>query len=326
MQDYRWVVKEPGSIDSIIKENIDIKSPAPHEIQVKNHAIGVNMIDTYVISGEYNIDPYPLTPGVEGAGVITQIGDEIKDFKVGDRIGYGGPPLGAYSSIRNMWPGYAVKIPDSLSFEDAAAIMIAGLTAQMMVKKVYPVNSDTKVLVHAAAGSSGDSLVRWSKSLGATVFGTVGSDKKAKIAKDAGCDYVINYKEQNFADEILKINNGVGIDVVYDGIGKDTYENSFKALKPTGMFVTFGQASGPLPPIDLSTVPVTFSNFIARPSVFAFNAERETFLESMNDVFQMIDSNNINPKPGSLYNLNDAPDALKDLMNRKTTGSIVFTL
>ena len=168
MQDFKWVVKEPGTINSIIKENIDIKPPAPHEIQVRNHAVGVNMIDTHVISGEYNIDPYPLTPGVEGAGVVTQIGDEINDFKVGDRVGYGGPPLGAYSSIRNMWPGYAVKIPDSLSFEDAAAIMIAGLTAQMMVKKVYPVNPDTKVLVHAAAGSSGDSLVRWSKSLGAT--------------------------------------------------------------------------------------------------------------------------------------------------------------
>ena len=326
MQDYRWVVKEPGNMDSIIKENINIKPPAPHEIQVRNHAVGVNYIDTYVISGEYNIDPYPLTPGVEGAGVITQIGDEIKDFEVGDRVGYGGPPLGAYSSIRNMWPGYLVNIPDSLPFEDAAAIMIGGLTAQMMVKKVYPVKKGTKVLVHAAAGSSGDSLVRWCKSLGATVFGTVGSSEKIIIAKNAGCDHVINYKEQNFADKILEINSGVGIDVVYDGIGKDTYEDSFKALKPTGMFVTFGQTSGPLPPIDLSIVPVTFSNFIARPSVFAFNADRETFLQSMDDVFQMIDANNINPKPGSVYNLNEAPRALKDLMNRKTTGSVIFNL
>ena len=326
MSDFKWVAKEPGAIDSLEIEKFDIERPGPNEIQVKNHAVGVNYIDTYVTTGAYNIDPYPLTPGVEGAGIITNIGSEITDFSIGDRIGYGGPPLGAYSTIRNMWPGYAIKIPDGLSFEDAAAIMIAGLTAQMMVKKVYPVSKGSKVLVHAAAGSSGDSLVRWSKSLGATVYGTVGSLEKMEIARNAGCDHVINYKEKNFADEILKINNGFGIDVVYDGIGKDTYEDSFKALKPTGMFVTFGQASGPLPPIDLSAVPVTFSNFIARPSVFAFNADNKTFNESMNDVFQMIDNKTINPKPGCIYDLKDAQNALNDLINRKTTGSVVLKI
>lgn len=298
--------------------------PGPGEIQIAQAAIGVNMIDTYVISGAYEIDPHPLTPGVEGAGTVTGIGAGVDGFSVGDRVGYGGPPLGAYATHRNMWPSYVVKIPDWLEFEQAAAIMIAGPTAQMMVKRVYQVGPGTKVLIHAAAGSTGDSLVRWCAHLGAEVFGTVGSSEKANHAKAAGCTHVINYKTGNFADCIHDLTSGRGVDVVYDGIGKDTFEDSMRALTSTGMFVTFGQASGPLPPIDLSTVPVTFSNFIARPSVFSFNAERETYLESMGDVFDALEKKILNPEPGHIYRLQDAPSALGDLMNRRTSGSIVY--
>ncbi|MDG2243225.1 MAG: quinone oxidoreductase, partial [Rhodospirillaceae bacterium] len=283
-------------------------------------------IDTYVISGAYAIDPYPLTPGVEGAGTVTAVGEGAESFAVGDRVAYGGPPLGAYSTVRNMWPGYAVKIPDWLGFEDAAAIMIAGPTAQMMVKRVYNVKPGTKVLVHAAAGSTGDSLVRWCAHLEAEVFGTVGSEEKAVRAKNAGCSHVINYREGNFADQILEATDGRGIDVVYDGIGKDTFDDSMRSLTPIGMFVTFGQASGPLPPIDLSVVPVTYSNFIARPSVFAFNAERETYVESMSDVFDVLEKNILNATPGHVYPLEEAPKALSDLMERKTVGSIVYSI
>ena len=284
------------------------------------------MIDTYVISGTYEIDPYPLTPGVEGAGTIIAIGEGVEGFAVGDRIGYGGPPLGAYSTVRNMWPGYAVKLPDWLGFKEAAAIMIAGPTAQMMVKRVYQVRPGTKVLVHAAAGSTGDALVRWSAHLGAEVFGTVGGADKVDRAKAAGCAHVINYRSDNFADQVLNQTNGKGVDVIYDGIGKDTFEDSIRALTPIGMFVTFGQASGPLPPIDLSTVPVTFSNFIARPSVFSFNAERSTYVESMDDVFTVLEKDILNATPGHIYPLKDAPKALDDLMNRRTSGSIVYSV
>lgn len=307
-------------------EEFDIAPPGPDEIQVEQNSVGVNMIDTYVISGAYQIDPFPLTPGVEGAGVVKAVGDSVDGFQPGDRVGYGGPPLGAYATVRNMEPGYAVKIPDWLSFEQAAAMMIAGPTAQMMVKRVYPVGPGTKVLVHAAAGSTGDSLVRWCAHLGAEVFGTVGSPDKFERVKAAGCQHIINYIREDFAERILELTGGRGVDVVYDGIAKDTFEGSFKALTPIGMFVSFGQASGPLPPIDLSTVPVTFSNFIARPSVFAFNASRETYLDSMRDVFDALENGMLDATPGHTYPLEKAPQALSDLMSRKTSGSVVLTI
>ena len=323
---FKWIAKEAATPADMVWEEFEPTPPGPGEIQVDVGAVGVNMIDTYVISGAYAIDPYPLTPGVEGAGTVTAVGDGVEGFAVGDRVGYGGPPLGAYATVRNMWPGYAIKIPDSLSFEQAAAIMIAGPTAQMMMKRVYPVGPGTKVLVQAAAGSTGDSLVRWSKHLGAEVFGTVGSPEKAERAKAAGCHHVINYRDEDFAEKVLEITDGRGVDVVYDGIAKDTFEGSFKALTPIGMFVTFGQASGPLPPIHLSEVPVTFSNFIARPSVFAFNAERASYEESMADVFEVLEAGVLDPTPGHVYDIKDAPQALDDLMNRRTHGSIVYTV
>lgn len=307
-------------------ETFGPSTPGPGEIQVEQVAVGVNMIDTYVVSGAYQIDPFPLTPGVEGAGTVSALGDGVTEFCVGDRVAYGGPPLGAYATVRNMWPGYVVKIPDWLTFEQAAAIMIAGPTAQMMVKRVYPVSKGTKVLVHAAAGSTGDSLVRWCAHLGAEVFGTVGSSEKAERAKAAGCAHVINYRTEDFAEQVLEITDGRGVDVIYDGIAKDTFEGSFKALTPIGMFVTFGQASGPLPPIDLSDVPVTFSNFIARPSVFAFNADRETYLESIRDVFEVLEQGVLDATPGHVFPLTDAPQALADLMDRKTSGSVVYSV
>jgi len=196
----------------------------------------------------------------------------------------------------------------------------------MMVKRVYSVEPGTKVLVHAAAGSTGDSLVRWCAHLGAEVFGTVGSSEKADRARSAGCTHVINYRDEDFAERILEITDGRGVDVVYDGIAKDTFEGSFKALTPIGMFVSFGQASGPLPPIDLSAVPITFSNFIARPSVFAFNAEREAYLETMRDVFEALDNGVLDATPGHTRPIEQAPKGLSDLMTRKTSGSIVFTV
>jgi NADPH2:quinone reductase len=324
MNNQRWIVNKPGAIDHMRFESFDIVEPGDDEIQIRQFAIGVNMIDTYVISGDYDIDPYPLTPGVEGAGRISAVGQNIKEFSPGDRVAYGGPPLGAYATTRNMKPDYVVKIPDQLQYEDAAAIMISGLTAQMMVKRVYPVNKKTKVLVHGAAGSSGDSLVRWSKHLGATVFGTVGSTDKEGRAKAAGCDHVINYSKTNFSDEILRLTSNEGVDVVYDGIGATTYSGSLESLTLTGTFVTFGQASGPLPPIDLSKVHVTFSNSIVRPSVFSFNAKRDSFLKSVDSVFNVLHDQVLDSRPGHKYALADAPQALRDLQSRKTVGSIIL--
>ncbi|MCG8505829.1 MAG: quinone oxidoreductase [Sphingomonadales bacterium] len=320
------VVAEHGPPSRMAWTDVELPSPAPHEIAIEQRAVGVNMIDTYVISGAYTIDPLPLTPGVEGAGVVTAVGRDVEGFAPGDRVAYGGPPLGAYAQIRTMPPAYVVRIPDWLSFDATAASMIAGLTAQMMVKRVYPVGPGVAVLVHAAAGSSGSALARWASDLGARVIGTVGGAAKVAAAEAAGCQHVIDYATEEFAYAVKALTDGKGVDVVYDGIGRDTFTGSFQALTPTGMFVSYGQASGPCPPIDLGDLPVTFSNFIARPSVFAFNATRPAFEDSMADVFDALERGVLEREPAHRYPLEDAARALTDLMARKTSGSIVLTV
>ena len=323
---FRLVVDRAGTPADLKAQPFDPEPPGPGQVQIRQGDVGVNMIDTYVISGAYAIDPFPLTPGVEGAGVVTAIGDGVTGFKVGDRVAYGGPPLGAYASARTLPPDYMVRMPDGLDFAQAAAITIAGATAQMMVRRVYPVGLGTRVLVHAAAGGTGRAIVRWAAHLGAQVFGTVGGPAKADVARADGCRHVIDYRRTDFADAVLALTDGAGVDVVYDGVGHDTFVGSFKALTPTGMFVSFGQASGPCPPIDLGNLPVTFSNTIARPSVFAFNPSADVFRATMREVFEAVASGVLDPEPTHRYALEDADQALDDLTARRTSGAIVLTV
>ena len=299
-------------------------APGPGEIQVRNAAIGVNMIDTYVTSGAYRIQPFPLVPGVEGAGTVTAVGNGVTAFKVGDEVAYGGPPLGAWAELRNLTPDYVVHRPAWLTAEHAAGAMIAGLTAHMMVRRVYPVGPGTVAVIHAAAGSTGAAVAQWARHLGARIIGTVGSDAKLDAARDNGCDHVLNYREADFAARVLQLTGGRGADVVYDGIGRDTFECSFRCLKPTGMFVSYGQASGPCPPLLLGELPVTFSNFIARPSVFSFNATRPDLEEAVGEMFPLLENGILKLAPRHRYALREGATALEDLLARRTTGSIVL--
>jgi NADPH2:quinone reductase len=301
-----------------------VPPPGAGEIQVRNEAIGVNMIDTYVVSGAYRIDPFPLVPGVEGAGVVTAVGDGVTEFAVGDAVVYGGPPLGAYAELRNLAPAYVVHRPLWLSAERGAAAMIAGLTAQMMVRRLRPVGPGTVAVVHAAAGSTGAAVARWAAHAGATVIGTVGSPGKVAAAQAAGCQHVIDYRASDFAAAVLDLTGGRGADIVYDGIGRDTFAASFRCLTPTGWFVSYGQASGPCPPIDLSDLPVGFSNVIARPSVFAHNASRAEFLASVAELFPLLEAGVLDLAPAHRYPLAEASRALVDLLARRTAGSIVL--
>jgi NADPH2:quinone reductase len=317
-------VRAPGGPEALEFTREPIEAPAPGEIQVRHEAIGVNMIDTYVTSGAYRIEPFPLVPGVEGAGIVTAVGRGVADFREGDPVAYGGPPLGAYADVRNMPPAYVVRRPASVPADHAAAAMIAGLTAYMMVRLVYPVGTGSVVLVHAAAGSTGAAIASWAAHLGAHVIGTVGDEKKRAAALANGCRDVINYRATDYADVVLQVTAGRGADVAYDGIGRDTFDGAFRALKPTGMFVTYGQASGPLPPIALHDVPVTFSHFIARPSVFSFFARREDFVRAADAVFAAIDAGTLSSPPRHRYPLAEAATAHRDLLARRTAGSIVL--
>jgi NADPH2:quinone reductase len=317
-------VAGPGGLEALEWVELDLPTPMPAEIQVRHEAIGVNMIDTYVTSGAYEIEPYPLTPGVEGAGVVTAVGEAVTGFQVGDRVVYGGPPLGAYASARNMPPAYVAHRPDWLNAEVAAASMIAGLTAWMMVERVYPVQADTHVLVHAAAGSTGAAIGQFAAARGARVIGTVGDDAKMALAQRAGCAEVINYRRDNYADVVLRLTDGRGVDVIYDGVGRDTFSDAFRALTPVGMFVSYGQASGPLPPLRLDNVPVTFSNFIARPSVFSWMSHRSDFEAAVSAVFAALRTKHFGCSIRHRYPLRKAADAHRDLLSRRTTGSIVL--
>jgi NADPH2:quinone reductase len=321
---YAIRIREHGGPGVLRYEEVDVPPPAAGEIQVRQEAIGVNMIDTYVASGAYSIDPLPLTPGVEGAGVVTAVGADVAGFAVGDAVVCGGPPLGAYAQLRNLWPGYVVQRPSWLSAEVAAAAMIAGLTAQMMVRRVYAVTHDTVAVVHAAAGSTGAAVAQWASHLGALVIGTVGSDDKIPVARTNGCREVVNYRQAKFVDRVLEITEGRGADVVYDGIGRDTFDDAFRCLTPTGMFVSYGQASGPCPPIHLDDLPVTFSNFIARPSVFSFNATRKAFESSVAEFFALLKEGVLDLAPCHRYPLADAGRAHEDLLARRTRGSIIL--
>ena len=240
----------PGGPEVMRLEDVDLAAPAAGEVQVKHTAIGLNYIDTYHRSGLYPL-PLPHGLGMEGAGTVAAIGSGVSGFSVGDRIAYAAPPPGSYAEARNIEATKVVKVPDAVDDKTAAAMMLKGMTAQYLIRQVYKVQSGDTILIHAAAGGVGLIVSQWAKALGATVIGTVGSDAKAELAKANGCDHPIVYTRDNFVEKVLEITGGKKLPVVYDSIGKDTWPASLDVLRPRGMMVSFGQASGPIPPVDL---------------------------------------------------------------------------
>jgi NADPH2:quinone reductase len=316
---------KPGGPEVLQLDDVEVGKPGPGQARVRHKAVGLNYIDTYHRSGLYPL-PTPSGIGVEGAGVVEEVGEGVSDIKAGDRVAYAGGPPGAYSEVRVMPADRLVKLPDSISENQGAAMMLQGMTVQYLIRRTYKVQKGDTILIHAAAGGIGLILCQWAKHLGATVIGTVGSDEKASLAKDHGCDYPIVYTREDFVARVNEITKGEKLPVVYDSIGKDTWPKSLDCLRPLGMMVSFGQSSGPIPPVDLGIFAQKGSLFFTRPSLVNYTAKRADLLASAKELFDVVASGAVKIKVNQTYALEDAEKAHRDLEGRKTTGSTIFTV
>ena len=316
-------VHKQGGPEGMKWEEVTLPEIQKDDVLIKHTAIGLNYIDTYHRSGLYPM-PVPLTLGIEGAGIIIEAGENVKDLTVGDRVAYASPPTGSYAEAKVMPADRLVKIPDNISDEIAAAIMLKGMTVEYLVRRTYNVKAGQTVLFHAAAGGVGLIACQWLKAIGAKVIGTVGSEEKAALAKANGCEHTILYREENFVDKVKEITNGEGVPVVYDGIGKDTALKSLDCLSPLGMLVVFGNSSGNAPPIETGLLAAKGSLFLTRPTLMTYNAKREDLVESAQQLFNMVGSGKVNISINARYDLKDAAQAHKDLESRKTTGSTLL--
>ncbi len=317
------IIHKQGGPEVLKLEDVTVGSPGPKEIKIKNSAIGLNFIDTYHRSGLYKIK-LPSGLGMEGAGVIQEIGSEVNRFNKGDRVAYSSMPLGSYSEERCIPNEIAVKIPDGVSDEVAASIMTKGLTTHYLICKVYKVEAGQTILFHAAAGGVGQIFCQWAKSMGCKIIGTVGSDSKIDIAKKNGCDFVINYNKENFDKKVLEITENKGVGVVYDGVGKATFEKSINCLKPMGMMVSFGNASGALEPINVRKYIQPKSLFFTRPGLADYGAGRKALEEGTSLLFEKIKFGKIKVEIFKKYGLSESKKAHEDLEGRKIIGPAVL--
>ena len=317
------IIKKNGGPEVLEISDVNIGAPGQDEIKVKSHAIGLNYIDTYHRSGLYPLD-LPSGIGLEGAGVVEEIGSNVKDFTVGDKVAYAAVPIGAYSQKRIIPSKIAVIVPEGISHKVAAAIMTKGLTTYYLICKTYKLKAGETVLFHAAAGGVGQLFAQWANSLGAKVIGTVGSEEKIKIAKENGYEHVINYSKDNFADEVLKITNNEGVTAVFDGVGKDTFQGSISCLKPRGMMISFGNASGPLDPINVKKDIQSKSIYFTRPTIGHFFSNREEFQEGADAIFEKVKYGKIKVNIVKEYKLEDARKAHEDLEARKLIGPAIL--
>ncbi len=317
-------IKKTGGPEVLEVEDIKLSDPKPGEVLIKQIAIGLNYIDTYHRSGLYPV-PLPSGIGLEGAGVVEKVGPDTKNFKVGDKVAYAAAPIGSYATHRIYPVKSLIKVPEGIDLEIVAAIMTKGLTTFYLLHKTYKVKSGDTVLFHAAAGGVGQIFCQWAKSLGCKVIGTVGSDEKIDIAKEYGCSHVINYNKKDFQKEIMNITNDVGIPVVYDGVGKVTMEKSLLCLKMRGTFVSFGNASGKLDPVDVGKLIAPKGLFLTRPSIAHYTSTRVELDEAAIKLFDMIKSNKIVINLFKKYPLGDIVQAHKDLEGRKIIGPAIIT-
>jgi NADPH2:quinone reductase len=313
-----------GGPEVLVWEDVEVGDPGQGQIRVRNHAIGLNFVDVYQRSGLYPL-PLPSGTGSEAAGVVEAVGAGVTELKVGDRVAYASAPLGAYSEARLYPADRAVKIPDGISFETAAAMMLKGMTAQYLIKRTFKVQPGMTVLWHAAAGGVGLIASQWLKALGATVIGTVGSDAKAALAKAHGCEHTIVYTRENFVERVKEITGGKGVPVVYDSVGKLTFMGSLDCLQPMGMMVSFGNASGPVDSFAPGILQQKGSLYLTRPTLNTYAAKREDLVAIANDLFDVVKSGKVKIEIAQRYALKDAAQAHRDLEGRKTTGSTVLT-
>lgn len=316
-------VHEYGGPETLTWEEVKVGEPGPGEIRIKQTAIGLNYIDVYVRTGLYPQDTLPFVPGMEGAGVVTAVGEGVRDLKVGRRVAYAGP-IGGYAEERLIAADRVVRIPESVSDETAAAIILKGMTAQYLLRRTYRVGPETTLLFHAAAGGVGMIACQWAAALGATVIGTVGSAGKALIARSHGCAHVINYREEDVVAKVKEYTKGEGVDVVYDSIGKDTFPTSLDCLKRRGVWVSFGQASGPVPEFRINLLAQKGSLFATRPALGDYIATRKELVATANDLFGAIAKNKVKIAINQTYPLEEAARAHRELEARMTTGSTLL--
>jgi NADPH2:quinone reductase len=315
---------ETGGPEVLRWEDVDPGKPGPGEALVRHEAVGLNFIDVYHRTGLYPLPSLPAVPGLEGAGVVEQIGEGVGEVAVGDRVAYAGIPPGAYAQARCIPAHRLVKLPDRIDFDRAAAMMLQGMTARYLLRGCYDVKKGDTILIHAAAGGVGSIVCQWARLLGATVIGTVGSEQKAEIARANGCDHPIVYTAEDFAARTREITGGAGVDVVYDSVGQATFMPSLDCLRPLGMMVSFGQSSGSVPPVDLGVLAAKGSLFLTRPSLMAYTADRKDLLAHAEDLFEVVTSGAVNIEVNQTYPLAEAARAHQDLEARKTTGSTIL--
>jgi NADPH:quinone reductase len=317
-------IHENGGPEVLRWEDIEVKDPGPGEALVRQTAVGLNFIDVYHRTGLYPVPGFPSGLGVEGAGVVEEVGPGVTEVAVGNRVAYAGGPIGSYAERRLMPAGRVVRLPDDIDDRRAAAMMLKGMTAQYLIRRTYTVQRGQTVLIHAAAGGVGLIACQWAKHLGATVIGTVGSDEKAALARAHGCDHAIVYTRENFAERVRDITNGKGVPVVYDSVGQATFEASLDCLAPLGLMVSYGNASGAVAPIRLTLLAEKGSLFVTRPTLFTYTATREDFLRTAAELFAVVRSGAVRIEVNQTYALADAAQAQRDLEARKTTGSTVL--
>jgi len=317
-------IYETGGPEVLEWEDFDPGKPQAGEALVRHEAVGLNFIDVYHRTGLYPLPALPATPGLEGAGIVEQIGDGVSEVAVGDRVAYAGVPPGAYAEIRRIPAHRLVKLPDGISTQQGAAMMLQGMTARYLLRGCYDVKSGDTVLIHAAAGGVGSIACQWAKHRGATVIGTVGSPAKAEMARANGCDHPILYNDEDFAAKTKEITGGKGVDAVYDSVGQATFMKSLDCLRPMGMMVSFGQASGSVPAFDPSILAAKGSLFLTRPSLMAYTAKREDLLDHARDLFEVVQSGAVKIEIKQTYPLSEAARAHRDLEARKTTGSTIL--
>tara|TARA_Y100001970_G_scaffold2768_1_gene3285 strand:- start:626 stop:1600 length:975 start_codon:yes stop_codon:yes gene_type:complete len=316
-------IEKTGEPEVLKVNNIKLAKPGSEEVLIEHKAIGLNYIDTYHRSGLYPLQ-LPSGIGAEASGIIKEVGSQVKDFTVGDRVCYAGAPLGSYSSERNYPIKNLVKLPKEIDFEIAATLMTKGLTTFYLLHKTYPVSSNETILFHAAAGGVGQIFCQWAKSLGCKIIGTVGSDEKISVAKKNGCDFVINYVKENFQKKVLEITKGKGVPVVYDGVGKDTFEGSIECLKIRGMMVSFGNASGPVLNIDVIKSIQPKGIYFTRPVMGQYLGTKDEIKEGADKLFEKIKLGKIKVKIFKKYKLEDIVQAHKDLESRKIIGPAII--
>jgi NADPH2:quinone reductase len=306
-------------------QQVEVGKPGPGEVRLRHNAVGLNYIDTYQRSGLYPMS-LPSGLGSEAVGVIEEAGSGVTGLKAGDRVAYSGGPLGAYSEARVMPADRLVPVPDGITDQQAAGMMLKGMTAWYLVRRTHPIKRGETILIHAAAGGVGLIACQWAKHLGATVIGTVGDEEKAVLAKRNGCDHPILYKQEDFVARVNELTQGRRLPVVYDSVGKDTFYKSLDCLAPLGLMVSFGQSSGAIGPVDIGILAAKGSLFLTRPTLFTYTASREDLLTAARELFEVVQSGAVKIAVNQSYPLREAARAHRDLEGRRTTGSTVLTV